>query len=115
MRTDKKRTSDFSVVSRRSINRDFVGYRKYVREKKGENSGILQNLRERRIAFVGEKSDYYQFRALLVGRMVRILERASVGGWQVEFMYDNDRKALNRAAGWSDKKKVYLINNIKFD
>lgn len=31
-----------------------------------------------------------------------------------EFVHDDDRKALNMAAGWSDNKKVYLLDGVKF-
>ena len=34
--------------------------------------------------------------------------------WYCEFVHDDDRKALNMAAGWSDNKKLYLLDCVKF-
>ena len=46
--------------------------------------------------------------------MVRLIKQSNVGGWIVGFVYDDDRKAINHAAGWSDMKKEYLLDGVKF-
>lgn len=36
------------------------------------------------------------------------------GGWVCEFVHEDDRRAINNAAGWSDSKKQYLFDFVKF-
>lgn len=114
MRT-KKREPDFRAISKRSMQRDFQRVQRYTpREKRPETEDLPEINAERRIMFVGEKSVYYRWRSFLIGKLVRVIERSSVGGWKCEFVHDDDRKALNRAAGWSDNKNQYLFDCIKF-
>ena len=56
-----------------------------------------------------------EFARYIVGKLVRLKEKANVGGnsWYCEFVHDDDRKALNMAAGWSDNKKLYLLDCVK--
>ena len=44
-----------------------------------------------------------------VGKLVRLIKQSNVGGWIVGFVYDDDRKAINHAAGWSDMKKRIFV------
>lgn len=71
---------------------------------------------ERRIIHISETSAYAKFARYIVGKLVRLKEKANVGGnsWYCEFVHDDDRKALNMAAGWSDNKKLYLLDCVKF-
>lgn len=113
MRIEKKRKSDFLTDSRRSIQKDFQ--RTAERRKPPEIENLPKINAERRIAFVGEKSEYFRFRSYLVGKKVRLVRKSSVGGgWVCEFIHDDDRKALNRVGGWSDNKKQYLFDCVKF-
>lgn len=112
MRIEKKQKSDFLTDSRRSIQRDFQRYRR--KEKAPEIEDLPKISAERRIVFVGEKSEYFRYRSFLLGKKVRLIRESSVGGgWICEFIHDDDRKALNMAGGWSDKKQ-YLFDCVKF-
>ncbi len=113
MRTKQKPKSDFLTDSRRSIQKDFQRYSQREKTPKIEDSPKINA--ERRIAFVGEKSEYFRFRSFIVGKKVRLIRESVVGGgWVCEFIHDDDRKALNRAGGWSDNKKQYLFDCVKF-
>lgn len=114
MRT-KKRTPDFGAISRASIKRDFQRIQRYSKEEKRpqiENPPEINA--ERRVLFVGENSSYYKLRSFIVGKLVRLVQESSVGGWVCEFVHDDDRRAINNAAGWSDSKKQYLFDCVKF-
>lgn len=67
----------------------------------------------RRIIFVNENSSYYKFRSCIVGKIVKLVRKTDVG-WICEFVNDDDRIALNKAAGWSDRKIQYLFDCVKF-
>lgn len=114
MRT-KKRTPDFGAISRASIKRDFQRVQRYPKEgKRPQIENPPEINAERRVLFVGENSSYYKMRSFIVGKLVRLVQESSVGGWVCEFVHDDDRKAINNAAGWSDSKKQYLFDCIKF-
>lgn len=114
MRTTK-RQSDFSAVSRRSIQKDFQRVQSYAREvKRREIEDLPEINSERRAVFVGKNSEYYQHRACILGKLFRLVERAGVGGWICEFVHDEDRQVLNAAAGWTDNKTRYLLDGVKF-
>lgn len=111
MRT-KKRIVDYGAISRRSIKSDFKTYSE--REKRPQIENPPEINAERRVLFVGENSSYYKLRSFLVGKLVRLVEESSVGGWVCEFVHDDDRRSINNAAGWSDRKKQYLLDCVKF-
>lgn len=114
MRT-KQRTPDYGAISRRSIKNDFIRVQTYPkREKRPQIENPPEINAERRVLFVGENSSYYKLRSFIVGKLVRLVQKSSVGGWVCEFVYDDDRKAINHAAGWSDMKKEYLLDGVKF-
>lgn len=115
MRT-KKRTPDFGVISRSSIKKDFQRERYPAEEKRPQIEELPKINAERRIIHISEVSGYAKFARYIVGKLVRLKEKANVGGnsWYCEFVHDDDRKALNMAAGWSDNKKLYLLDGIKF-
>lgn len=114
MRT-KKRTPDYGAISRRSIQNDFKRVQRYPeREKRPQIENPPEINAERRVLFVGENSSYYKLRSFIVGKLVRLVQKSSVGGWVCEFVYDDDRKAINHAVGWSDNKKQYLLDCVKF-
>ena len=105
----KKRETDFRAISRDSMRRDFNRVQTYhQKEKRPELNAV------RRIAFIGENSSYYKQRFLIVGKLVRIIKPIETGGFICEFVHDTDRRALNDNAGWSDMKKEYLFDCIKF-
>lgn len=113
MRT-KIRKPDFGAVSRASIKRDFEKVQLHPKANKmPKNEDSIKITDALRISYVGEKSDYYKYRNLIAGKLVRVLKKTTIGKI-CSFVYDDDRKALNKAAGWSDNKKEYLFNCIKF-
>lgn len=114
MRT-KQRTPDYGAISRRSIKKDFRRVQTYpAKEKRPQIEHPPEINTERRVLFVGENSSYYKLRSFIVGKLIRLIQQSSVGGWVCEFVYDDDRKAINHAAGWSDNKKQYLLDCVKF-
>lgn len=117
MRT-KKRTTDFGAISRSSVKRDFQRVQTYPKEEKRREIEDLPKINaERRIIHISETSAYAKYARYIVGKLVRLKEKATtVGGnsWYCEFVHDDDRKALNTAAGWSDAKRQYLFDGIKF-
>ena len=97
------------------MQKDFKRVRLYQQPMKApEIEKEIEIGAERRILFVGENSSYYKYRSQLVGRLVRLIDRANVGGWRCEFVHDDDRRSLNAVAGWSDRKKVYIFDAVKF-
>ncbi len=116
MRT-KKITPDFGAISRSSIKRDFQMVQIYPeKEKVPEIEEFPKINAERRIIHISETSEYAKFARYIVGKWVRLKEKSNCGGnsWYCEFIRDDDRKALNMAAGWSDDKKLYLLDGVKF-
>lgn len=112
MRIERKK-SDFWADSRRSISKDWKRYGRREKVPQIENSPQIGM--EMRVAFVGERSDYYRHRSCVLGKKVRLVCKSDImDGWICEFVHDDDRKALNKAGGWSDNKRQYLFNYIKF-
>lgn len=116
MRTgNKSKLPNYEAISRRSMQREFKRDKLYTtREKTPEIKKKPEISSERRILFVNQNSSYYRYRTFLTGRLVRIIRESCVGGYICEFVHDDDRQALNRAAGWSDMKKEYLLDSVKF-
>ena len=116
MRT-KKRKPDYGAISRSSIKKDFQRVQRYPTEGKTPQIEELPKINaERRIIHISDVSGYAKFARYIVGKLVRLKGKANVGGnsWYCEFVHDDDRKTLNMAAGWSDNKKLYLLDGIKF-
>lgn len=110
MRLNKRRT-DYGEISRRSIAEDFYsegmyGKRKITPEKRNSD--------EIRIIKINPICQYAQYSRYLVGKLMRLVKKDgiwdSTTGWY-EFIRDEDRRALNDAAGWSDNKREYYLEN----
>lgn len=101
---------DYSEIVRRSIKRDFfkANFKRNARNPKTRKPKI------KRVIELFEGSEYYRYRKLIVGRLVRVIEQGIIGGYWVEFVNDSERDALNNAAGWKDKKR-FLLDGVKFD
>lgn len=100
---------DYNELVRWSIKRDFEGATfKRLQEKKKRDNG------ERRIADVNESSAYAKYRRFLIGRLVRIIKSGYGGGYWVEFVFEQDREKLINAAGWSNEKRQFLLDGVKF-
>ncbi len=110
MRVNKRKT-DYGSISRRSIEEEFnsveiYGKRKIIPEKRNSD--------EIRIIKINPICQYAKFSRYLVGKLMRLVKKDgiwdSTTGWY-EFIREEDRKALNDAAGWSDKKREYYLEN----
>lgn len=100
---------DFNEIVRRSIQKDFANaHFKHGREPKDKKPKV------RRVVDLNESSTYAKYRRFIVGRLVRICNQVFGYGVWVQFVYDDDRVALNRVAGWSDNKREYLLDGAKF-
>lgn len=128
MRIGNKKKPDFEAISRRSIKRDFYSERIYVQGKKmPQNENIAKiNVRNEvdveegvpmRVSNINPICEYAKYARYFVGKLVRLINKKGAGdsttGWY-EFVHDEDRVALNQAAGWSDNKKMYLLERPKF-
>lgn len=97
---------NYNALVRLSIGRDFRNAN--FRKKEVQESHI------RRVSELNAASSYAPYKKLVIGKLVRILSSGTYGGMWVEFVYEDDRQALNKAAGWSDEKKKYLLDGVKF-
>lgn len=105
---------DYNELVRRSIRKDFA---KANFKRNGRAPKTPHPKNTRRVVALNDASAYKQFRRLIVGRLVRIIESGfnCNGGYWVEFVRDADRDALNAAAGWSKDKRRFLLDGVKFD
>lgn len=126
MRVGSKRKTDFEAISRRSIAKDFYAERIYLKHNKVPEKGksceinILPKTEVgdiKRIISINQICQYSKYAKYFVGKQVILVEKKGINdsttGWY-EFVHDEDRKALNQAAGWSDNKKRYLLERPKF-
>lgn len=129
MRLGNKRKPDFEAISRRSVAKDFYPERihiihKKMPEKRNSREINIPNQQEqpeegqtKRVSTINPACMYAKYARFFVGKLVRLVERKgildSTTGWY-EFVHDEDRKALNEAAGWSENKKMYLLERPKF-
>lgn len=95
--------NDYAEASKGSIKKDLIRARQ-------ERSADAAN---KRIKEVRPTSSYYKYSRYIVGRLVRITGKGLCGN-VCEFVHDEDRQALNNAAGWSDKKKEYIFDSVTF-
>lgn len=103
---------DYLEISRNSIREDF---RKANFQRNGRAPKKPHPANTKRIVFVDDKSEYAWLRRELLGKLVRLKSVAPGGGIWGNFVYDKDRLAVNRAAGWSENKTDFLLDNVKFD
>jgi hypothetical protein len=98
-----KSTSRFAEISKASIKKDLQHIKK-PEEKKPEVRLEIEEGAERRIIQIKENGEYSRYAKLIVGKLVKLIRKSMFGNsWYCEFVFDEDRKALNSAAGWSDK------------
>lgn len=103
---------DYNELVRRSIRKDFA---KANFKRNGRAPKTPHPKHTRRVVELNETSGYARFRSYIVGRLVRIVESGYNGGYWVEFVRDADRYALNAAAGWSNDKRRFLLDGVRFD
>lgn len=101
---------NYDDIVRRSIRKDFA---KANFKRNGRVPKTPHPKDTKRVIDLNETSGYAKLRRFIVGRLVRIVERGLNGCW-VEFVRDEDRDALNHAAGWKDKRR-FLLDGAKFD
>lgn len=114
VRPEKKPDSVFARISKQSIKKDFNKNKKHIKEEpRPEFNERPKENSERRVAQIFETSAYAKYARFFVGKLVRVLRPGSFGGYYVEFVFDDDRKALNYAADWTNKTE-YLLDGVKF-
>ena len=95
--------NDYAAASKNSIKKDLIR----ARQKRNTDAA------NKRIKEVRPTSSYYKYSRYIVGRLVRITGKGLCGN-VCEFVHDEDRQALNHAAGWSDRKKEYIFDSVIF-
>lgn len=116
MRVNKRKT-DYGEVARRSVQRDFQ--QRPNRPEKNPKPEIQEAPtagKESRILSINPSCQYAKLARFWVGKLVRCVESRGAGtttGWY-EFVFDDDRLALNAAAEWSDAKQRYFLERPKF-
>lgn len=102
---------DYTELVRKSIRKDFnnANFKRNGRAPKTPHPANTK-----RVLSINENCSYYQHRKFFIGKLIRIVRKSPYGIW-VGFVNDNDRVALNKAAGWSDNKCEYLLMGAKFD
>lgn len=114
MRTKKR--IDYGELARRSVKKDFETFRHPDDDKTGNDTREIRINTEKRIISISDASSYYVYSRFIIGKLIRVKEKATIGSnsYYCEFVHEEDRKSLNMAAGWSDRKKLYLFDGIKF-
>lgn len=130
MRVKKK--PDYGAISRRSVKKDFFFEEIHIPKEKTPEKRILPKITAMkkvkeleqyeaadtpcRISSINPNCQYAKFARFFIGKLVKLVNKTGVGdsttGWY-EFVFDEDRKALNEAAGWSDRKNRYLLERPK--
>lgn len=102
---------DYNELVRKSIRKDFA---KANFKRNGRAPRVPHPKNTKRVVEITKASSYYEYRKFILGKIVRILRPTVVGGVWIEFVRDADRDALNKAAGWKDKRE-FLLNGVKFE
>lgn len=119
--------TDYEAISRRSIKRDFYPERIYLNKRETpENEKSVEITipktapakdKTYRITNINPACQYAKYARFFVGKLVRLIRQTGIGdsttGWY-QFVFDQDREALNKEAGWSENKKEYLLERPKF-
>ena len=95
-----KSKEDFGVVSRRSIQKEL-----------SQTKTLHKAPKATRIDYLSAGCEYVDYSYLFAGKAVKLVESTSIfntSGWY-EFVYDEDRQAVNKKLGYSDKKRLYLL------
>lgn len=123
----KKQRRDYDGIIKRSLKRDYYPEPIIIRDNKTQETQkkakIINKPDKRvddlanknfRIISLPQSSSYKYLSRYIENRLMRLSERTGIGttGWY-EFVYEDDRIRLNDAAGWSDAKRRYLLENPK--
>ena len=112
-----KRQPDYGAISRQSIKRDFqIELINAPGPKMPQIEKMPKINQDLRIIHINENCSYSKYARFIVGKLFRLVESNGANtttGW-FEFVFDQDRKALNAAAQWSDNKKKYFFERPKF-
>lgn len=98
----------YKAIIDRSIKRDFKSDEMYNGIKKVPEIENIDKLTGR-IQRINPSCCYSLYARYFVGKIVKCVKRISGETGYYEFIHDEDRKALNNAAGWSDLKTRYLL------
>lgn len=103
---------DYNELIRKSIRKDF---NKANFRRNGHAPKPPHPVNTKRVVSINENCEYYKFRKFFIGKLVRFVSFGFGNGAWYEFVNENDRNALNAAAGWSQDKRRYLLHGAKFD
>lgn len=130
MRVNKK--PDYGAISKRSVKKDFFPEQIHIRREKTTEKRNFERITDTkkvkhleryessdapcRISSINPNCQYAKYAKFFLGKLVKMVNKTGIGdsttGWY-EFVFDEDRKALNEAAGWSDRKNRYLLERPK--
>lgn len=114
LRKDNVSNTPLGKLSRQSMQKDFSQYGRKP-EKKSEVDNPVQEGAEKRVSAISDKCEYSKFARLIVGNTVRLVRRSIfTNSWVCEFVFEEDRLKLNKAGGWSNSKKEYIFEGLKF-
>lgn len=64
-----------------------------------------------RIINLGDTCEYKKYSRFFRGKqMIKVKSKTKNTGWY-RFAFDSDKEALNKAAGWSNRKDIYFLEN----
>lgn len=110
-----KSNSYYGEIAKASVKKDFQKSQKKPEPVKIRVDDPPAEDAQRRIIQIKENGEYSKYARFIVGKLVKLKRKSMFGNsWYCEFVFEEDRKALNRAAGWSDNKKEYLFDGLKF-
>ena len=130
MRVNKK--PDYGAISKRSIKKDFFPEQIHVHKEKTPEKRNFEKITETkkvkhleryessdapwRISSINPNCQYAKYAKFFLGKLVKLVNKTGIGDSTTgcyEFVFDEDRKALNEAAGWRDRKNRYLLERPK--
>lgn len=110
----KRTTTDYGMISRLSIQRDFRNAHFRQMLNPGDPEQEPEGMSIKRVISLSDASDYAPYKRFIVGKLVRIIKPTAHNGYIVEFVNDKDSDILNGIAGWQ-KKRQYRLDGVKFD
>jgi len=96
---------DYDTAIRKSIEMDRPKLSLILRAKQTK-----VEIQAPRVKSISPRCEYARYARFFVGRKVEKVRGNpdTSTGWY-RFIFDDDRKAINKAAGWSDLKTEYLL------
>lgn len=94
-----------------SIHSDFKSGKVIRKEEKvSYNRNLTKITKQLRVKSIDNGCSYFKFSKYIVNKLFEPCEKEGY----YRFVYDEDRKELNKYAGWSDNKKEYRFDRPIF-